>query len=428
MGSPDPLALYCEWGRRYGDIFYYRMLHRHIYFVNEPELVKQVLVTDAASYIKGEAVRYNRRIFGKGLVANEGESWRTQRRLIQPAFHRERIEGYGRTMVAYTERMIAGWRDGEVRDIHQDMMRLALEIVAMTLFSVEIAGADDRVSVALDTLMQASSGARMLLPPLLRMVPTPGNLRSNRAARELDRIVYQLIGERRARGPGAVRADGDLLDTLLEAEAPGDAAGGTEQVRDEVMTLLLTGHETTAVSLSWIWYLLAQNPEVEAKLWAELGEVLGGRTPTMAHLARLPYTDRVVKEAMRVYPPVWAVVRSAARETELGKYRVPAGSSVILSPYVMHRDARYYDEPERFDPDRWIGEQIKANPKFAYFPFAGGPRVCIGASFATMEAALVLATVAQRFRMRLVGETKVEAMPSITLRPKGGVRLVLQRR
>ena len=261
LGSRDPLGLYTQWARQYGDIFYYRAFNRHIYFLNHPDLIQHVLVNDYRSFIKGEALQFNRRIFGNGLLTNEGDSWLRQRHLIQPAFHRDRIASYGNTMVAYTERMIAAWQDGEVRDIHQDMMRLALEIVAKVLFNVEVTAERDRVAEALNTVMELGSGGRMLLPPILRLLPTRDNLRYRRAARQLDDIVYGLIRQRRASGQIA----DDLLSELLQAQ---DEGGGMtdQQLRDEVMTLLLAGHETTAVSLSWIWYLLAQYPEVEKKL------------------------------------------------------------------------------------------------------------------------------------------------------------------
>ena len=428
MGSKDPLGRFTQWAREYGDIYYYRVFSRQVYFLNHPDLVKQVLLTDYQGFIKGEALRANRRIFGNGLVTNEGDSWLRQRRLIQPAFHRDRIESYGRTMVASTERMMATWQEGETRDIHRDMMRLTLEIVAKALFNVEIAEERERISAALDTVMELSSGARMLLPRVLRLLPTPGNLRYRRAARQLDGIVHGLIGARRARGCDSNSDSDDLLSWLIEAR---DEAGGAmpdRQLRDEVMTLLLTGHETTAVSLSWTWYLLGRHPEVEQRLWSELRSVLAGRSPGTGDLPRLAYTERVVKEAMRLYPPVWAIVRSAVAECEIGGYRVPAGATVMMSPWVMHRDPRYYAEPERFDPDRWLDDRGKAVPRFAYFPFGGGPRNCIGASFAMMEAVLVLATVAQRYRIQVAPHCRAEPQASITLRPRHGIEVVVSRR
>lgn len=424
LGSTDPLGVYTRWARQYGDIFYYRVFSRHIYFLNHPDLIEHVLVTNYQSFIKGEALQSNRRIFGNGLLTNDGDSWLQQRHLIQPAFHRDRIESYGDTMVAYTERMMAAWHDGEVRDIHRDMMRLALEIVAKVLFNVEVTADTDRIAGALNTFMELGSRGRMLLPPILRLLPTADNFRYRRAARQLDDIVYGLIHRRRL----DVEIADDLLSGLLQAQAIGRRAMSDEQLRDEVMTLLLAGHETTAVSLSWTWYLLAQYPEVEKKLWSELRAVLNGRSPRVQDLSRLPYTERVVKEAMRLYPPAWAIVRNSLKDSDLGGYRVPAGATVMMSQWVMHRDPRYYDQPEQFNPDRWLEGRAKGASKFTYFPFGGGPRTCIGASFATMEGVLVLAAIAQSYQVRVVPDCPVEPLPTITLRPRRGIKVVLTRR
>jgi len=424
LGSTDPLGVYTRWARQYGDIFYYRVFSRHIYFLNHPDLIEHVLVTNYQSFIKGEALQSNRRIFGNGLLTNDGDSWLQQRHLIQPAFHRDRIESYGDTMVAYTERMMAAWHDGEVRDIHRDMMRLALEIVAKVLFNVEVTADTDRIAGALNTFMELGSRGRMLLPPILRLLPTADNFRYRRAARQLDDIVYGLIHRRRL----DVEIADDLLSGLLQAQAIGRRAMSDEQLRDEVMTLLLAGHETTAVSLSWTWYLLAQYPEVEKKLWSELRAVLNGRSPRVQDLSRLPYTERVVKEAMRLYPPAWAIVRNSLKDSDLGGYRVPAGATVMMSQWVMHRDPRYYDQPEQFNPDRWLEGRAKGASKFTYFPFGGGPRTCIGASFATMEGVLVLAAIAQSYQVRVVQDCPVEPLPTITLRPRRGIKVVLTRR
>ena len=424
LGSTDPLGVYTRWARQYGDIFYYRVFSRHIYFLNHPDLIEHVLVTNYQSFIKGEALQSNRRIFGNGLLTNDGDSWLQQRHLIQPAFHRDRIESYGDTMVAYTERMMAAWHDGEVRDIHRDMMRLALEIVAKVLFNVEVTADTDRIAGALNTFMELGSRGRMLLPPILRLLPTADNFRYRRAARQLDDIVYGLIHRRRL----DVEIADDLLSGLLQAQAIGRRAMSDEQLRDEVMTLLLAGHETTAVSLSWTWYLLAQYPEVEKKLWSELRAVLNGRSPRVQDLSRLPYTERVVKEAMRLYPPAWAIVRNSLKDSDLGGYRVPAGATVMMSQWVMHRDPRYYDQPEQFNPDRWLEGRAKGASKFTYFPFGGGPRTCIGASFATMEGVLVLAAIAQSYQVRVVQDCPVEPLPTTTLRPRRGIKVVLTRR
>lgn len=424
MRSKDPLGVFRGWAERYGDMFYYRVLHRRIFFLNHPDLVKRVLVTEPQNFTKGDALRNNRRIFGNGLLTAEGNPWRKQRRLIQPAFHHERIATYGEAMVTHTERMIAAWQDGDARDIHVEMMRLTLEIVAEELFEVELAAERDRFSTAVNTLLELSTGGRMLLPPVLRMVPTRGNVAYYHAARKLDEIVYGLIRKQRDDGGDSK----GLLSALLQMRDENGQPMPDEQVRDEVMTLLLAGHETTAVALSWTWYLMAEHPEVEEKLWAELRGVLNGRSPGPRDLPNLPYAERVIKEAMRLYPPIWAMVRKPVKDCEIGGYRVPAGAAVLMSQWVMHRDARFYPEPERFDPDRWTEERAKGLPKFAYFPFGGGPRICIGAAFAMMEAVLILATVAQRYQVRVAEGYVAEPMPSITLRPKGGIPAVLVRR
>lgn len=352
MGTKDPLGTFTVWAHTFGDIFHYRFLHRHIYFLNHPDLIKEVLVTQAPKFKKGDAVRVNRRIFGNGLLSNEGASWLEQRRLIQPAFHRTRIDTYAATMVSYTQRMFETWNPGEVRDIHEDMMRLTLEIVCMALFNIDVATYGDRIAVALNTLMQLSAGGRILLPEFLRRIPTPTNRRYDRATQELDDVVYSIIASRQnTPQPGS----NDLLSVLLEARYEDGTSMSIQQLRDEVMTLLLAGHETTAVSLSWIWLLLSQNPQVEQQLSLEIDAVLGGRPPTVHDIPKLCFAERVVKEAMRLYPPAWAIVRTTVNATEIGGYTLPAGSTAIMSQWVTHRDPRFYDEPEQFRPDRWPG-------------------------------------------------------------------------
>jgi cytochrome P450 len=419
----DPLRTLTSWAREYGDVVYFRRFHYHVYFLNRPDLIEQVLVTDQRNFIKGRGLQANRRLFGNGLLTSEGDYWFRQRRLMQPAFHRERIAAYGRAMVAAAARMLGTWHDGEQRDVHEDMMRLALEIVATTLFSTEVEADVDRVGATLHVLMKQNRSARILLP-FFRMLPTPGNLRYRAAVHQLDEIVYRIIRERRSSG----RDTGDLLSMLLRARDEDGRQMTDTQLRDETMTLFLAGHETTALALSWTWYLLARYPEVESKLQAELREGLGGRVPTVEDLARLPYTERVVKESMRLYPPAYVIARIAVTDCEIGGYRLPHGASLVMSQWVTHRDPRYWDDPECFNPDRWTPEFEKRLPRFAYFPFGGGPRVCIGASFALMEATLLLATIAQKFKLALADDHSVEPFPSITLRPRNGIKVVLSAR
>jgi cytochrome P450 len=294
-----------------------------------------------------------------------------------------------------------------------------MRIVAKVLFGVEVSEDAQKVASALNLLMRHTSGVRMIMPPLLRHVPLPGLIRVKRAVRELDEIVNRIIGERRASG----RDSGDLLSLLIAARDEDGSAMNDRQLRDEIMTFLLAGHETTAVSLSWTWYLLSQHPEVAKKLHEELNGVLGDRSPQLEDLARLPYTDKVVKESMRLYPPAWSLARTAVAEIEIGGYRLPAGANVVMSPWIMHRDPRFFEDPERFDPGRWSSQGTQLLPRFAYFPFGGGPRVCIGASFATMETNLLMASIAKRFLLQLVPGHLVVPQPGITLRPRHGMRM-----
>ncbi len=392
-----------------------------VYFLNHPSLIEQVLVSQSQNFAKDKVIQNSRWFLGEGLLTNEGSGWLRQRRLCQPAFHRERMASYGNTMTAFTEEMLANWQDGETRDIHQEMMQLTMRIVAKVLFGVEVKADTERVAAALNVLMRHTSGGRMILPPIMRHVPVPAMIRVKRAVRELNEIVNRIILERRASGQDT----GDLLSMLMAARDE-DGSGMTDrQLRDEILTFLLAGHETTAVSLSWTWYLLSQHPEVELKLREELHRVLGGRAPQLEDLPRLPYTDKVVKESMRLYPPAWSLARTVAKEVELGGYRLPAGANVVMSPWILHRDPRFFEQPEHFDPDRWTADAAQRLPRFAYFPFGGGPRLCIGASFAVMEANLLLAAIAQRFQLRLVPGHPVAALPSITLRPRHGMRMSL---
>jgi len=422
--SRDWLTFLEQCAKQYGDIVSFRFLNLPICYLVRPEHTESVLVTNHHNFIKSKDYRAMRRIFGNGLLVSEGEFWRRQRRLAQPAFHRERIAGYSRLMVAYAERMLSAWQTGETLDVHQEMMKLTLDIVGKALFDADVCGDSRDVGAALKVAMEqflTRVNTAFLIPEIL---PTPGNLRFQKAMRRLDQIVYRIIQARRSAGEDG----GDLLSMLLEAQDEDGGQMTDRQVRDETMTLFLAGHETTANALTWTWYLLGQHPEVETRLAAELDEVLGGRAPTLDDLGRLRYTERVLKESLRLYPPAWGIGREAVHEFEIGGCRLPAGTNIFICQWLVHRDARYWADPERFNPDRWTPEFEKQLPRFAYFPFGGGPRTCIGASFATMEATLLLATIARKFRLALVPGQTVELFPSITLRPKNGIQVVLSRR
>jgi len=421
LGRPDPLAVFSGWAREFGDIFYYRAGWIHVYFLNSPELIESVLVTNQQNFRKDRVIQNSRWFLGQGLLTSEGGEWLRQRRLSQPAFHRERLALYARIINACAEEMLDSWKDGENRDVHQEMMQLTLRVVAKVLFSVDVKNESKEVAAALNLLMKHSSGARMLLPPWVRYLPLPFLIRVRRAVRQLDEVVYRIIRERRR----SENDNGDLLSMLMSARDEDGSRMTDRQLRDEVMTFLLAGHETTALSLSWAWFLLSENPEAENKLHHELARVLDGKNPSFEDLPRLCYTEAVVKESVRLYPPAWSLARTAAEDFEIGGYLVPAGSNVVMSQWIMHRDPRFFPSPEQFDPGRWFEEHTQRLPRFAYFPFGGGPRYCVGASFAMMEATLLLAAIAQRFRLRMVPGHKVVPVPSITLRPKYGIKMSL---
>jgi cytochrome P450 len=327
-------------------------------------------------------------------------------------------------MVEAAERASTRWRDGSVVDVHAEMARLTLAIVGRTLFDADVESEASEIGEALTESMEMLNRFMLPFSGVLERLPTATARRLRRARSRLDATIYGLIAERRA---GELDR-GDLLSLLLRAREETGSAMTDEQVRDEAMTIFLAGHETTAVALTWTWYLLARNPQAEARLHDELRQTLGGRPPTVADLARLPYTERVLAESMRLYPPAWVIGRRARAEVQLDGHRIPAGSIVVLSPFVTHRDPRWYPEPLRFDPDRFTAEASAERPRYAYFPFGGGPRVCIGEGFARAEARLVLATLAQRVRFRLATERPVELHPRVTLRPRGGLPMVASQR
>lgn len=411
--------------RDYGDVVLTRFLWIKAYFLYNPRDIESILTTDARSYRKAASLRspFFYRLVGNGLVTSEGDFWRRQRRLAQPAFHRQRISSYGDIMVQYAQRTLDKWKDGEERDLSRDMNRLTLEIVVKTLFNADISRDADHVGQILTSLVKPFASQATLKWIADNRLPTPGHRRYFNAVSEIDRIVYRIIGERRASGSD----EGDLLSMLLEAQDEDGSQMTDAQLRDEVMTLFLAGHETTALALSWSWYLLASNPEAEKKFHAELDEVLGGRAPEVSDLPKLAYTEMIAKETMRLYPPAYAVGREAIEETELGGFRVPKGTQVFAFQWATHRDARYFDEPNAFKPERWANGASDQLPKYAYFPFGGGPRQCIGNYFAMMEIVLLLATIGQRFSFALTGE-KVEVLPVLSLRPKSGIKVKLHHR
>jgi len=419
----NPLEYFTDMARRYGDVSGMHIGNFRSLFINHPDLIEDVLVNNAKKYHKGRILQANKYLFGEGLLTSEGDFWLRQRRLSQPAFHRARVSVYAATMAEYAEQMLATWHSGEERDIHEEMMQLALRIVGKTLFDADVTKDAKEVGETLDILLQiAANFGRTILVPL--WVPTPRNLRAKLGIKRLEKVIYRIIAERRASG----RDTGDLLSILLQAHDEDGSHMNDRQLRDETITLFLAGHETTANTLSWTWWLLAQNPAVEKRFHEELDGVLGGRVPTLDDLPKLTYLSHVLTESLRLYPTAWGMARLAAEEHEIAGYPVRVGYGVAFAQWVVQRDARWFDAPLEFRPERWENGLAKQLPRFAYFPFGGGPRQCIGNTFALMEASVVLATVGRKYRFRLVPGHRVTPLASITLRPRDGIRVKLEAR
>ncbi len=419
--SNKRLEFLTKCSREYGDIVPLRLGNTKALFLNHPEYVEQVL-NDRQLFIKKGAPL--RSILGEGLLTSVGESWFRQRRLIQPVFHQKQINTYAKVMVANTEEMLETWQNGATRDVNADMMSLTLSIVVKTIFSIDLSDKEAKtIAVAVDRASEWFQKMPGQSP--LKWLPTPESRRLKRAIEAMDKTIYNIINQRR----NSREDKHDLLSMLMQARDEADGSFmNDEQLRDEVATLIIAGHETTANALSWTWTLLSEHPQVETKLLAELTAVLGDRAPTMADIANLPYTNMVIKEAMRLYPPVPMMIRRAARDCEIGGYSVPTDCPLLMSQWAMHRDPRYFQDPDLFTPERWAGDLEKRLPKGVYFPFGDGPRICIGKNFALMEAVLILATIAPKFKLTLLPGHNIVPQAQITLRPKGGIKVVLIRR
>jgi cytochrome P450 len=410
----------------YGDWVPLRFPPLRAAFINHPDLIDEVLVEHNRDYIKPLTIQRFKTLLGTGLFTSDGDFWRRQRRLMQPAFHRTRIDGYASAMIDYALRGVDSWSDGQERNMFEEMSRLTFGVVGRTLFDTDVTGdasdVGNALTAALTALNDRISSFGVMVPDA---VPLPATVRLRRAVRRLDRIVYQLIAERRTSGDD----HGDLLSMLLQVRDEEDGSGmSNKQVRDEVMTMVLAGHETTSLALAWAWTLLAQHPRAEARFHAELDEVLGDRPPQPADLPRLTYTSMVVSESLRLYPPAWAIERASICPTQVGDRRVPRNFTFIMSPWTIQRDARWFERPLEFEPERWADGLARKLPRFAYFPFGGGPHQCIGNTFALTEATLVLATIGQRYRLELLPGQDLRPAPTITLRPKHGLRMRLTTR
>jgi len=418
----DRIGALARLARDYGDIVSFRLGPQPMALLNHPDYVEDVLVTRARLFRKGRALERSKPLLGEGLLTAEGEAHLRQRRLVQPAFHRQRVEGYARAMVAHAARISERWRDGGEIDVAAEMTELTLTIVGDTLFGTDVESDARTVRQALTDALEIFPITMSPFAALLERLPLPAVRRYRRAQATLDRLIYRLIAERRQDPSDR----GDLLSMLLLARDEEESGSrlSDRQVRDEAMTLFLAGHETTANALTWTWHLLAQHPEAERRLHQELDAVIGDRLPRAEDAGQLPYTRQVLAESMRCYPPAWGVGRRAMEDVEIGGYTIPRGTIVLVSQYLLHHDARFFPDPETFDPDRWLPERQRGRPRFAYFPFGGGNRVCIGESFAWTEGILVLATLARRWKLARVDTAPVPMKAMLTLRPARPIRMI----
>jgi len=443
----DPIKTLQRISYQYGDISYFKLGRQHVYLINSPDYIEKVLVYDHRNFRKGKRLQLAKALLGEGLVTSEGDLHNQQRRIIQPIFHPKQITTYGKIITDYATRLNQKWKDGDTLDMLREMMQLTLSIICKSVLNYDVESEAEDVGKALTICRNYSKRLQSPLGHVLDKIPILPNVKGARKAREeLDDLVYGLVKERRQAPEYGVTSYDDLLTRLLQAQdttepkptfgskstsitaTPSSGMSDT-QVRDEVMTIFIAGHETTANALTWTFYLLSQNPDIEKKLLVELLTVIdGNRTPTVDDIPKLTFTEKVLRESMRLFPPVWLIGRSVDNDYTLGEYTVPAGSTIMMSQYVMHHDPRYFNEPERFDPERWSSEAKSSLPRFSYFPFGGGIRGCIGEPFAWMEGILVLASIARQWKMSLVPGHRVELDPAITLRPKYGVKMKLERR
>jgi cytochrome P450 len=435
----NPILLF-EHLQQFGRAAHYRLLHNHIVLLNDPSDIREVLVDKAHMFIKERTQKRMKILLGEGLITADGEAHKRQRRIAAPAFHRQRIQAYAATIVEHAAAVREEWKPGIQIDVAAEMMRLALQITARTLFDTEVTPEIATINDESNAVMEIYN-ALIAMPraeDLLRWrVPLPVLMRFRRSKKRLDAVVNKMIAAKQEAIAKAAREGrplgGDVLSMLIAARDDEGSSSvsnkmSSQELRDEVMTIFLAGYETVANALSWTWLLLGQNPEVEAKLHAELDSALGGRLPSLEDLPRLPYSEMVIAESMRLYPPAWAMGRQATQEIEIGPYRLPNGTFLFFSQYIVQRSAKYFPDPLKFDPERFTPEAKASRPKFAYFPFGGGGRQCIGESFAWMEAVLVLATLAQRWRLRVVDGQTIDVQPKITLRPKFGIQVVPETR
>jgi cytochrome P450 len=421
----NPIFLFQHLTQEYGDIAHYKIGWNHIVFLNHPDYIREVLVVQNDNFIKERTVRRSKMLLGEGMITSEGADHRAQRQVAQPAFHRQQIPEYAATMVREAARMRDSWRDGEERNIARDMMHLTLNVVAQTLFATDLREEVNELADAINRIMGLYNFLVMLpAAEWLVHVRPPGLAAFVRARKRIDRVVYRMIEGHRRRGAADKMS---LLDLMLSA-SPDESPASEQSLRDQVITIFLAGYETVANALAWTWYLLSENPQCEQCLHEEVDRELQSRQPCYDDIPRLCYTEMVLAESMRLYPPAWAMGRYALADFHLGEFFLPAKTTVLMSQFITHRDPRFFPDPLHFDPERFTADAKSRRTKFTYFPFGAGARQCIGESFAWMEAILLLATLAQKWKLGLIPGQIVEPEPLITLRPKYGMRMLVEAR
>lgn len=421
----DPLATLRRAAREYGDVVSMPMFGLIRILLNRPEFIQQLLILDQAKLHKSALTKMAvKPLLGDGLLISEGDFWRRQRRLAQPAFHRARIHEYSPVMVECALEQTKRWHDGETRNIAEDMMKISLEVAVRTLFGTSMVGSADNIGRAMAFLMRHYLNRARLPWRIPETWPTPANRRAQKEREYMDSLVFQIIAQRKEKA----QTRNDLLGLLMGAMGEDGTQMTEQQLRDETMTLFLAGHETTALTLAWTWYLLSENQAAERRLHEELTDKLGGRAAELADLEKLPYLHAVILESLRMYPPAFMLARTSIERTNFGGYEIPVGTTLIASQWVMHRDTRFFEQPEKFLPERWLDGLEQRLPAGAYFPFGDGPRRCIGQGFAMLEAALVIAAIAQKFEFRLRPGFVVETEPLVTLRPKHGIPMKIVKR
>jgi cytochrome P450 len=421
----DPLNFLTRCKREFGGYVPFRAGPFPFVLISEPDLIHEVLVSKSQNFIKDLAIRNNHDFFGNGLLSSEGDYWRRQRKLASPSFSPSRLEQYTTSMLDIVRERLSKWTDGQTVEIQSEMMYWTFAIAVRTLFDADLS-AEGELGEALTEAQHYLSERldNLVLLMLPEWVPFPANVRLHEAIKKIDGFIYRMIEERR----GFTTGRKDLLSTLLDVRDDDGTGMTDQQIRDEVFTLFFAGHETTAVTMSWVLHLLSEHPRVEQRLLDELTTVLGDREPTPADAMKLEYTYQVIREAMRIRPPVWMIGREPAADCEIGGYPVEKGTAILMSQWVNHHDEKYFENPEQFSPERWTNEFTSRLPKFAYYPFGGGPRICIGNNFALLETILLLASILRSFHLESVPGQQIEMVPAVTLRPRNGIKMTLKKR